>query len=124
MLGILGLLIVAITGWLWIQLIRNVAVPRQRTPYLLGFAAGALLGVAAIARGEGFLSTAAGILAAIAGTLFVLLRLQSAQKPNTPAVSVGGPILDFSAPDEHGTPFELASLAGKPYLLKFFRGHW
>jgi len=40
------------------------------------------------------------------------------------AVRVGGPILDFSAPDENGEPFALASLRGRPYLLKFFRGHW
>jgi peroxiredoxin len=31
---------------------------------------------------------------------------------------------DFTALDEHGREFALASTAGRPLLLKFFRGHW
>ena len=37
---------------------------------------------------------------------------------------VGAPIIDFTALDDRAVPFELGSLRGKPYLLKFFRGHW
>ena len=57
-------------------------------------------------------------------TIFPALRLQSRQQPNRPAVAVGEPMLLFSAPDENGVDFDLSSLNGKPYLLKFFRGHW
>ena len=38
--------------------------------------------------------------------------------------AVGAPILDFEAPDAEGEPFDLATLRGRPFLLKFFRGHW
>jgi peroxiredoxin len=54
----------------------------------------------------------------------LLVRTQSAQSRNVPRVAVGAPILDFTAPDEHGRPFRLSSLAGRPILLKLFRGHW
>jgi peroxiredoxin len=37
---------------------------------------------------------------------------------------VGETLRDFSALDENGERFELASTAGRPVLLKFFRGHW
>ncbi len=40
------------------------------------------------------------------------------------AVAVGDIIPSFSAPDEDGTIFNSASLAGSPALIKFFRGHW
>jgi cytochrome oxidase Cu insertion factor (SCO1/SenC/PrrC family) len=37
---------------------------------------------------------------------------------------LGGLAAGFAIPDERGEPFDLASLRGRPYLLKFFRGHW
>jgi peroxiredoxin len=39
-------------------------------------------------------------------------------------VALGQPIPEFTAPDAEGQPFALSSLHGRPYLLKFFRGHW
>jgi peroxiredoxin len=33
-------------------------------------------------------------------------------------------VVSFSAPDADGREFDLSSLAGRPFLLKFFRGHW
>jgi cytochrome oxidase Cu insertion factor (SCO1/SenC/PrrC family) len=62
--------------------------------------------------------------AIVAGGAFVGLRLQSRQDAREPAVRIGAPILDFTAPDENGQPFALSSLRGRPFLLKFFRGHW
>ncbi len=70
------------------------------------------------------LGSIAGGIAALLGFAFLGLRPQSSQKPKRPAVEVGGPILGFSAPDENGVDFDLSNLKGKPYLLKFFRGHW
>ncbi len=48
----------------------------------------------------------------------------SAQKLAADGIGVGATLPDFSAPDENGETFELSSVAGKPLLLKFFRGHW
>ncbi len=123
MLGLAGLAIVATTMFLWFRLSQNVAVPRNRVAYFVGFLGGGLLGLAAVFQG-GFLSMISGGLAAAAGFTFSALRLQSAQNPNQPAVAVGDPMLLASAPDENGADFELSTLRGKPYLLKFFRGHW
>ncbi len=123
MLGLLALIVVAATFYNWFQLIERVAIPRDRRGWFAAFLAGGALGVIAIAQG-GFFSTLFGIPAAIVGFVFPALRLQSTQQPNRPAVAVGDPMIPFVAPDEHGNDFDLASLTGKPYLLKFFRGHW
>lgn len=123
MLGLLGLLIVGMTGFVWFRLIQNVAVPRNRLPYQAGFVGGGLIGLVALYQG-GALSMLAGGVAALAGLGFGALRLQSRQQPNTPSVGVGDLMLAASAPDENGVDFNLSSLRGRPYLLKFFRGHW
>ena len=123
MLGLLALIVVAATFYNWFQLIQRVAIPRNRVGFFATFLAGGALGVLAISQG-GFFSTLFGIPAAFAGFVFPALRLQSTQQPNRPAVVVGDPMMTFVAPDEEGHDFDLASLTGKPYLLKFFRGHW
>jgi hypothetical protein len=123
MLGLLGVGIVAMTTFFWFRLVQNVAVPRNRMLYQVGFVGGGLIGLTAVFQG-GILSMIAGGAAAIVGLMFGGLRLQSAQKPNEPAVGIGDQMLAVSAPDENGVDFDLSSLRGKPYLLKFFRGHW
>ncbi len=123
MLGLLALIVVAATFYNWFQLIDRVAIPRNRAGWFATFLAGGALGVMAISQG-GFFSTLLGLPAAFVGFVFPALRLQSKQQPNRPAVAVGGKMVGFVAPDEHGNDFDLASLTGKPYLLKFFRGHW
>ena len=60
----------------------------------------------------------------LASTVFLGLTALSAQTPNTPAVAVGGPVIDFTAPADDGTLFDSGTLRGRPFLLKFFRGHW
>ena len=122
--GWIGLAIVIATGWLWMRLIRDVAVPRRRAPYLASFLAGGILGLVAIIQGDSLSGSIAGGIALAIALVFSLLRSFSAQKRTEPAVAVGDPILAFSAPDETGADFDLTSLAGRPFLLKFFRGHW
>ena len=86
--------------------------------------AGVGLGLLAFARGPGLAGGIAAGLALGGGGLFLLLQVLGQQSRRTPTVAVGQPILDFTAPDADGRPFALASLRGRPYLLKFFRGHW
>lgn len=124
MLSLIGLAIVVATGVRWFQLIQKVAIPRNRMGFHLAFGGGALLGLSGAITGTGWLTTIVGGIAAVVGTAMPLLRLQSGQKSLEPTLSVGEPILAFTALDEHGAEFDLASLSGKPYLLKFFRGHW
>jgi cytochrome oxidase Cu insertion factor (SCO1/SenC/PrrC family) len=124
LLGFAGAALVLASGALWVRRMRAVRVPRTRAPYLGAMALGALLGVAALVRGTGLPGGAAAALAIALGAAFVGLRLQSAQVRSTPAVGEGDAMLDFTAPGADGRPFASASLHGRPYLLKFFRGHW
>lgn len=104
--------------------VQRVALPQNRVAHDALWAVALALGVAAFANGAGWLGGAGAALGGLLGAAMLLLRLGSPQAKNTPAVAVGGAILDFTAPDENGAPFALSSLAGTPFLLKFFRGHW
>jgi hypothetical protein len=123
MLGLLALAIVATTVWIWFQMVNAVTIPRNRAGYFALFVIGGVLGVTAISQG-GFFSTAFALPAVVVGFVFPTLRMLSKQQPNQPSVAIGEDMLTFVAPDENGVDFDLASLLGKPYLLKFFRGHW
>jgi hypothetical protein len=124
LLGIASLLLAVGTAVRWFRRAFAVRIPDDRTAWLVTFGAAAVLGIASFAAGNGTLGgIAAGFGLGIGGSMLGL-RAISRQDDKRPAVAVGGPILDFSAPDENGEPFELASLRGRPFLLKFFRGHW
>jgi hypothetical protein len=123
-LGLFAAAVVVATGILWFRLIGAVRVPRNRMRYFGAMGIGVALGLAAFASGVGIAGGIAAGFAVIAGGFFVGLRLQSRQDAREPAVAVGTPILDFTALDDRGEPFSLSSLADKPFLLKFFRGHW
>ena len=124
LLGLLAAAVVVATGFVWFRLIGAVRIPKLRAPYFAAMGVGVALGVAGFAQGVGIAGGTAAGFAIVAGGFFVALRLQSAQETHPPAVKVGDPILDFTAADDQGKPFELASLHGRPFLLKFFRGHW
>ncbi|MCB9759474.1 MAG: hypothetical protein H6739_06510 [Alphaproteobacteria bacterium] len=64
------------------------------------------------------------LLALPAPVMFLGLHLIAEQPAKRAAVQVGDPILTFEALDGEGRPFHLASMSGRPYLLKFYRGHW
>jgi len=108
----------------WVSRLRAVRIPRDRRPLFAALGLAVALGIAAFARGPGLAGGIAAGLAVAVGGVFLALQLQAGQDRREPAVRVGGPILDFSAPDAEGQPFQLASLTGHPFLLKFFRGHW
>ncbi|MGH0036583.1 MAG: hypothetical protein ACQGVK_16270 [Myxococcota bacterium] len=124
LLGWAAAAVVAVAGAGWIRRLREVRVPSNRSGFLAAFAVGGALGVASLAAGGGWLGGAPAGFALVVAAIFLGLATISAQAPNEPSVAVGQPVLDFEAPDDEGRTFQLASLAGKPYLLKFFRGHW
>jgi len=124
LLGWLAAAITGLAGVLWFRRIAAVRVPENRAGFTTAFAAGLVLGAAALASGAGWLGGVPAGFALVGSATFLGLRLQSRQQARAPAVSVGGRILDFRAPDADGRSFDLASLRGRPYLLKFFRGHW
>ena len=123
-LGIAGAALVIGAWAVWGRLMARVRVPRNRVPFLLVFGLAVVLGIAAFVNGAGIVGSIAAVVAILGGGVFLGLQLQSGQDSPELAVALGGPILDFAAPDDAGEIFELASLRGTPFLLKFFRGHW
>jgi hypothetical protein len=118
-----GLLAVGATG-LWFQRANAIRLPMDRKRFLLAFAASGLLGLAAFAAGTGLAGGIGAGLGLANAALMLGLRAVSAQDAKIPAVRVGGPMLDFQAPDDSGALFDSVALRDRPYLLKFFRGHW
>jgi peroxiredoxin len=123
-LGFLAAAILGAAAVPWYLAMRNVRVPRDATPYLAAGVAAVMLGAAAFVAGTSLWGGIAAGAANAAGAAFLALNSASGQARIEPAVRVGGPVLDFSATDDDGRPFSLASLRGRPVLLKFFRGHW
>ena len=124
LLGLAAATVVVATGVVWFRLVKAVRIPRVRAPYFAAMGLGVALGLAAFVQGTGLFGAIPAGFAILAGGFFLALRLQSAQDAREPAVELGQPILDFAATDDRGGRFELASLRGRPFLLKFFRGHW
>ncbi|HYC57459.1 MAG TPA: hypothetical protein VEL28_21185 [Candidatus Binatia bacterium] len=123
-LAILSLALTSAAGLRFLHLIRRVRVGQGR-PLVLMMAAGALaLGVTATTQGAAGAAQVAAATGITGGACFLLLVALGRQSRKTPAVRVGSAILPITAPDADGHPFDLASMSGRPFLLKFFRGHW
>jgi hypothetical protein len=118
-----GILELALSAY-WLWLIRRVRIPKDLRPAIAAHLVAVALGVAAFALGASPFGLALGAVAIAGGGVFLALQTQSRQARVTPAVGVGDRIIEFTLPDHTGRPFALATLRGKPFLLKFFRGHW
>jgi hypothetical protein len=123
-LGVLALLLVAGSMALWFRRIQRVEVPTDRRGWVASWLVGAALGVAALGSGAGWVGGVPAALAVLAGVFFSVLVAVSAQRTAADAIRVGEMLRDFTALDDRGEPFSIASTAGRPLLLKFFRGHW
>jgi hypothetical protein len=118
-----GLLELALSAhWLW--RIRRVRVPADLRPTIAAHVIAVALGTAAFVLGTSLLGGVSAAIAIGGAGVFLALQTQSRQSRLAPAVAVGGRILEFTLPDHEGRSFDLATLRGKPFLLKFFRGHW
>jgi len=123
-LAFLALLLIVGSVIFWFRLALSVRLPENRTGFVLIWASGTLLGVIALVQGAGWISGIPGGLAVFIGIFLLFTVTISPQQVAPDAIAVGEALRDFSALDENGEPFELASTAGRPLLLKFFRGHW
>jgi len=118
--------LVATVGFVtaWLTMIKRVQIGRGR--WLLRLLAGAAIVSALLAftREPGTLGGTLAGLSLVVGSAFFILSSLAGQSRQAPALAVGDSLLEFSASDENGEIFDLASLRGRPILLKFFRGHW
>ncbi|RMF20282.1 MAG: hypothetical protein D6760_11895 [Deltaproteobacteria bacterium] len=99
-------------------------VPRRPIVHQAAMAAGICLAILGLVRGPGTLGVVLAVFAVIGAIFFLFSSLTSAVPQKRPAVEVGGRVLPFEATDSEGARFDLGSLAGRPILLKFFRGFW
>jgi hypothetical protein len=123
-LGVVAFLLVAGAMTLWARRIRRVQIPTDRRGFVACWVSGAALGIVALTQGAGWVGGIPAGIAAVAGIFFSALVYISPQKVADNAIQVGERLRGFTALDENGTVFSIASVAGKPVLLKFFRGHW
>jgi hypothetical protein len=129
-LSILGLALVG-GAWLhYLAMIPRERVPRRPVGHGALMALGSLMALAAVvlalATGDGSLVLAAvlaGVTVGLAGYFFWLLR-QAALPADRLSFVAGDPLPRFKAFDAEGRPFDSASLDGRRFFLKFFRGHW
>nr|AHZ46200.1 alkyl hydroperoxide reductase [uncultured bacterium N27-1E] len=124
MLSIIALLLVAGSMALWFRRIHKVEIPEDRRGYVAFWVGGAALGVIALIQGAGWIGAIPAAIAVFAGSFFSVSVLVSPQKATDDAIRVGESLRDFTALDENGDEFSLSGFAGKPVLIKFFRGHW
>ena len=123
-LGWLAFGITAVGVVLWVRAVRRVAIPVNRGLFVAAAIAALALGGVALFSQPGWLAGSAAALSVLFGFFFLLTFAIGAQKVSESGIRVGARIPDFTALDEHGQRFDSRSLAGRPALIKFFRGHW
>ncbi len=123
-LGVVAFLLVAGAMARWAQRMKRVQIPTDRRGFVVCWTGGAVLGILALTQGAGWIGGIPAGIAAVAGTFFSALVYLSPQRVADDAVRVGERLREFTALDENGDPYSIARAAGKPVLLKFFRGHW
>jgi len=123
-LGVAAFLLVAGSMAEWFRRMQKVQIPEDRRVFVACWVGGAAVGIYALTQGPGWIGGIPAGLAAFAGLLATTLVYISPQKVADDAIRVGESLRGFTALDEDGNEFEIASTAGKPLLLKFFRGHW
>jgi cytochrome oxidase Cu insertion factor (SCO1/SenC/PrrC family) len=122
--GIFALAVVISTMTVWLRKVGQVNIPKNRMLFHIAMGTAIAAGAYAWAAGAHWVGNTAATLAIVIACFYFVLRAQSAQSRTPPAISIGEHILDFTAQDDEGKDFQLASLRGTPFLLKFFRGHW
>jgi len=92
-------------------------------PFSIACVACVGVAIAAIVVGVGPVGLALALFGIGFPAFFTSTHLVGHQPKNID-VKVGDRVRDFTAIDGHGDRFELSSLAGQRFLLKFYRGHW
>ncbi len=123
-LGFAALGLAVLTVFIWFRQVGLVALPQDRTVFVVLFILAALMGVASFIVGTrwfGAIPAIGGII--VGGFLTATVYISPQQVADNP-VKVGDVIPQFVALNDDGERFNSAALSGKPTLIKFFRGHW
>jgi len=117
----------AVVAGAWISYwprIKAHTVPRKPRVWQAAMIGGVGLALSAFVMGPGLGGGVAAAAAIIAAAFFLFSSFNSRMPAVVPKVKLGGRYADFSTSDLDAKPFRLSALEGKPFLLKFYRGHW
>lgn len=118
-------LFLSLAAWgVYWRLIFKMRVPRKPRGFQLVMVVASALAIAALFGRPGWAGVAVAVVSLLTSSMFLFATVMSSMPRAVPVVSVGEPVLSFSAPDADGATFASAALDGRPFLLKFFRGHW
>ncbi len=123
-LGFAALALAVLTVFIWFRQVNLVALPQDRTIFVILFVVSALMGVASFVVGTRWFGAIPAVLGIIVGGFLTFTVYISPQQIADNPVKVGDVIPQFVALNDDGERFNSNSLSGKPTLIKFFRGHW
>ena len=124
-IGLLAAAVAGLTAWYWFHLTREVALPEDRTGFVVVFLASVCLGVLAFVKRTGWLGAVPPIFAIVVGLFFPATMMISEQVvARDSAIEVGDRMPRFVSVDDSGAEFDSRSLNGHLVLIKFFRAHW
>lgn len=108
----------------WGAMTQSVAIPEDRTLFVLGCVAAAGLAIFANLRRPHWIGRIATVPAILIGSFLLFTIYVSPQQASANAIRVGDTLPAFTAVDDTGAPFDSERLRGHPVLIKFFRAHW
>ena len=124
-LGISAFILALLTVVLWFYLTSQVALPNDRSGFVIAWVVSASLAVFALIKGTTLLGGVPPTLAIIVSSFLTFTIYISPQKVEMASViKVGYIIPQFRAVDDSGGRFDSKSLNGHLVLIKFFRAHW
>jgi hypothetical protein len=109
---------------LWFRQANLVALPQDRTLFVVAFVAAGMLGIATFIVGTRWFGGIPAVGAIIVCAFMTFTIYISPQKVADNPVKVGDVIPQFVALNDDGERFNSGELTGKPTLIKFFRAHW
>jgi hypothetical protein len=123
-LGFLAPLIAVTTTITWFRLANQVALPDDRTLFVVFFLLAPTAGIAAFILGTKWYGGIAAVPGIAIGLFLPFTVYISPQQVAENPIKVGDHIPYFVAIDDQGELFESDVLKGTPVLIKFFRAHW
>ena len=123
-LGFLSTVIAITTTIVWFRLASQVAIPEDRTLFVIAFLLAPVAGIAAFLLGARWYGRVASIPGIVIGLFLPFTVYISPQQAAANPIQVGDQIPYFAAIDDNGARFSSDVLAGTPVLIKFFRAHW
>jgi hypothetical protein len=124
LLGLVALVVALGCTAFWFSQARDVAIPENRSAFVIVWLSALALGITALAKGAGWVGRIAAVVAIIVGLFLPFAVSISRQDVASNAIQVGDMMPSFSAPDDRGEFFDSERLRGNPVLIKFFRAHW